>query len=390
MGDETFGVERFSKILKIGLGQYQIGLIPAALDQVLVGSIDRSRSHEVKALYILGVNDGVFPSAAVREGILSDNDRAALNHIGLELAGDSRAQAFDEQYLIYRALSIAGGYLQVSWPIADSEGKSMRPSTIISRLRKLFPHITETSNIIPAVPVGRPCASGYSGADPETGAIMSAGNAPEAADTAKAEAKAEAAAEATAEELKLITGKNAAFHQMISALRKRADGYEIHPLWREVWQWFCENEEWREKCEKAKKAFSYKNLAGRIHADKVLGLYGDPAVSSVSRFEKYTACPFAFYVQYGLGAKERKIYRLSPPDVGTFMHAAIERFSRLVSKENLTWRGFDRDWCAERVSGIVDEMLDRMQGSGIAASRRYTALASRLKRVVTRSEASAV
>lgn len=385
MGDETFGVERFSRILKIGLGQYQIGLIPAALDQVLVGSIDRSRSHEVKALYILGVNDGVFPSATVREGILSDNDRAALNHIGLELAGDSRAQAFDEQYLIYRALSIAGGYLRISWPIADGEGKSMRPSTIISRLRKLFPHITETSNIIPAVPAGRAGASEYSGADPGTSGVLSADNASEAAAEAADTTMAEAKAKATAEELKLITGKNAVFHQMISALRKKADGYEIHPLWREVWQWFCENEEWREKCEKAKKAFNYKNLAGSINEEKVLKLYGDPAVSSVSRFEKYTACPFSFYVQYGLGARERKIYRLSPPDVGTFMHAAIERFSRLVLEENLTWRDFDRNWCAEKVSGIVDEMLKRMRGSGIAASRRYTALASRLKRVVTRS-----
>jgi len=28
--------------------------------QVLVGSLERSRSHEIKALYILGANDGVF------------------------------------------------------------------------------------------------------------------------------------------------------------------------------------------------------------------------------------------------------------------------------------------------------------------------------------------
>jgi len=51
MGDETFGIEKFARILEIGFGECKIGLIPASLDQVLVGSLERSRSHEIKALY---------------------------------------------------------------------------------------------------------------------------------------------------------------------------------------------------------------------------------------------------------------------------------------------------------------------------------------------------
>jgi ATP-dependent helicase/nuclease subunit B len=53
MGEESFGLQRFTDILKIGLAEYQVGLIPASLDQVLVGSVERSRSHEIKALFIL-------------------------------------------------------------------------------------------------------------------------------------------------------------------------------------------------------------------------------------------------------------------------------------------------------------------------------------------------
>jgi len=44
----------------------------------------------------------------------------------------------------------------------------------------------------------------------------------------------------------------------------------------------------------------------------------------------------------------------------------------MVAKRNISWRDLDRDWCSEKVSEIVDEMLEKMQGSGIAASRRYT------------------
>ncbi len=341
MGDETFGLERFSKILKIGFGEYKIGLIPASLDQVLVGSVERSKSHEIKAMYLLGVNDGVFPSSVAKEGILSDQDRAVLNHMGLELASDTRTQAFDEQYLVYRTLTTSGHFLRISWPIADSEGKTMRPSTVISRIRKLFPAITEMSNLLPP--------------------------------------------KAIEEEMELISGGNPAFRQMVSVLRRKADGNDISPLWQNVYQWFYGQKEWARSCETARLAFRYKNMAQQISGDKLRALYGDPLATSVSRLEKYTACPFAFYVQYGLGARERKVYRLSPPDIGTFMHAVIERFSGLVSKGDITWRSFDREWCNNKVSEIVDEMLLKMQGTGIAASKRYTALTSRLKRVVARA-----
>ncbi|MFZ3373245.1 MAG: helicase-exonuclease AddAB subunit AddB, partial [Desulfitobacteriaceae bacterium] len=341
MGEETFGLERFSNILKIGLGEYKVGLIPASLDQVLIGSVERSKSHEVKALYILGTNDGVFPASTAEEGILSDLDRATLNQAGVELASDTRTKAFDEQYLVYRALTTAGNYLRLSWPIADQEGRTLRPSMIIARLRKLFPAISEASNIL----------------KPES-------------DQA---------------EMELVTGKNPTFKQMVSAFRQKAEGKDLRPLWQGVYQWFATQEAWQAKCESTRAAFRYKNLALPVSKAKVTALYGEPAYSSVSRLEKYTACPFAYYVQYGLGAKERKIYRLSPPDVGTLMHAVIERFSEQVVEQNLSWREFAREWCSAKVSEIMDEMLEKMQGSGLTGSKRYTALTLRLKRVISRA-----
>ena len=341
MGDETFGVERFTDILKIGFGEYKIGLIPASLDQVLAGSVERSRSHEIKALYILGANDGKFPSSAAAEGILSDRDRAELGGAGVELASDTRMQAFDEQFLVYRAMTAPGTRLRISWPIADQEGRTLRPSMIVGRLRKLFPAIAESSNIL--------------GTDSAPAAMGQ------------------------------LSSRMPAFRHMVSALRRKADGRELTSVWQEAWRWFAAQEEWRQKCRAVRTAFGYRNLAQEVSRDKILALYGDPAVSSVSRLEKFTACPFAFYVQYGLGARERKIFRLTPPDVGTFMHAVIERFSRLVSEGDTTWRGVDREWCNARVSEIVDGMLGEMRGSGIAASKRYTAMIVRLKRVVARS-----
>jgi len=342
MGKETFGLERFTNILKIGLEEYQVGLVPASLDQVLVGSVERSKSHEIQALFILGMNDGIFPASGTEEGILSDLDRGVFNDAGIELAADTRRKAFDEQFLIYRALTIPRKYLRLSWPIADQEGRAMRASMIISRLRQVFPHIKETSNI-----------SGDNISD--------------------------------IAEMELVSGRTTTFRYMISALRQKADGEEMSSMWSGVYRWFLGQEEWQEKCKDIRGAFLYQNLAQPVSKEKIGALYGEPVYSSVSRLERYTACPFAYYVQYGLGAKERKIYRLTPPDVGTFMHGVIERFSRLMAEGDISWRSIDREWCAGQISLIIDEMLERMRGSGLAGSKRYTALAVRMKRVMTRA-----
>ena len=134
------------------MAEYKIGTIPAAVDQVIVGSVGRSKSHEIKAMFLLGVNDGVFPSTALIEGILSDQDRSVLKDMGIELASDTKTQAFDEQYLVYRTLTVAGDYLRISWPVGDSEGKTMRPSIIVSRLQRLFPGIIQHSDLIQSSP----------------------------------------------------------------------------------------------------------------------------------------------------------------------------------------------------------------------------------------------
>lgn len=350
MANETFGVERFSNMLEIGFSEYKIGLIPESLDQVLVGSVERSKSHEIKALFILGVNDGIFPAQGSNEGILTDDERDRLLALGIEIAKNTRSKIIDENFLIYRTLTTPLEYLRISWPIADQEGKTLRPSIIISRMRKIFPKINETSNILPP--------------------------------------------SSNTEVLELIASREAAFRRLIGVLRQKADGIDIVPVWQDVARWFLCQKEWENAIGRVNKAFRYRNLVQPVAKDKISKLYGEPLISSVSRLEQYTSCPFSFFVQYGLGARERKVFQLSPPDVGTFLHAAIERFSRMLtgapeapdrSGETVTWRTFDREWCEQKVSVIIDDMLAGMKGSGISSSKRYTALTVRLKRVVTRA-----
>lgn len=68
LGDENITFEKYSKILKMGFTQSNLGTIPATADQVIVGDIDRSRSHKVKIAFLIGLNDGSFPSTQKDEG----------------------------------------------------------------------------------------------------------------------------------------------------------------------------------------------------------------------------------------------------------------------------------------------------------------------------------
>lgn len=56
-GDERLTFDKYASLLKISFTENGLGKIPAGLDQVTVGDVDRSRSHKVKVIFIIGVND---------------------------------------------------------------------------------------------------------------------------------------------------------------------------------------------------------------------------------------------------------------------------------------------------------------------------------------------
>ena len=68
--------DAFVTMLGLVLTEYDVGTIPVSLDRVTCGSIDRVCKTGIPHLLVLGVNDGVLPSAGEGGGILSDCDRA--------------------------------------------------------------------------------------------------------------------------------------------------------------------------------------------------------------------------------------------------------------------------------------------------------------------------
>ena len=112
---EKITIDKYSKILKVGLNNSGLGKIPGTQDQVTLGDIDRSRSHKVEAVFIIGLNDGVFPSINNKEGFFNDMDRENLKADGIELANGTIENLYEDNFNIYKAFTTAEKYLYLSY-----------------------------------------------------------------------------------------------------------------------------------------------------------------------------------------------------------------------------------------------------------------------------------
>ena len=104
---ESITLDNFYKIFKIGLKNSDLGKIPSSQDQVIVGDTERSRTQKVKAVFIIGLNDGVFPSINKDEGFFNDSDRNNLKQNGIELAKGTIENIYDDNFNIYKAFTTA-------------------------------------------------------------------------------------------------------------------------------------------------------------------------------------------------------------------------------------------------------------------------------------------
>ena len=378
LGTETLSLEDFVKVLSMGFSKHQMGIIPPALDGVTISSAPRIKSHDIKALYIVGVNDGVFPRASKEEGIFTDNDRMILKENDVELASDTKTEVFNEQYLIYATITIPSKYLNISYPIADYEGKTMRPSIIISRFKALFKGLIEESNITLS---SRSLKELSSGSLQEHASRSLQEHASQSLHDMNSLSSMQ-----EAREMQQVCAKVPTFNDLIFALRKYLEDGIISPLWVEVYAWYQKDPLWKEKSNTIFQGFDYKNEVKMLKKEKVKRLYGDKNYFSVSRIEKYEECPFAYFVQYGLKAKDRKTFTFSSPDLGSFMHSVLDDFSKLVDKSDLKWANLDKVWCEKNIANIVEkEASVGSSGYILNSTPRYKYFTERLKRVLKKT-----
>lgn len=340
-GDEKLSLSDYVEILSDGLDALELSLIPQKIDAVTIADFDQNSLNNVRAIYILGANDGVMPRRPSPGGILSDADRALLaakkDVVRLELAKTAEEESCGENYLLYHGFTEAREYLWVSYALADSEGKGLGRSSVVTRLLKLLPSLE-----IDSVPL-------------------------------------EGMTREQEEKLLFSTGRRAV-SRLVPMLRE----YVAFPdesrrgSWGEVYNWSLDHVKERlttvtdglfaGEAESTLPPFLAKRIFTR----------GNKLSGSVTRFERYYKCPFWHFAQNGLRLEERAEYGFRPPELGTLLHDVMRGFGEKMRREKRSWSSVSADERSEFVQGAMQGAVSDTQNGILASSAQYQSLTARI------------
>ena len=129
---------------------------------------------------------------------------------------------------------------------------------------------------------------------------------------------------------------------------------------------------------------------GLFHDNRVDSIHAADA-KNISRsypgqhieMELFSRCPFAHFIQYGLGPKQREVFQIHAPDMGQIFHRCIELFAKRLEAENIIWNDLEREQCEQIFDQIVDEVAPGHKDGVLLSTYRYRYLISRMKELET-------
>jgi ATP-dependent helicase/nuclease subunit B len=317
LGDEVVTLDEFAQVLDIGLEKFCFSIVPPTVDQVIVGSVDRTRLGPVRAVVLIGLAEGQFPTRVEQDVALNDDERSLLIARNHEVRESSRQRLFDEFFLAYLGLTRSSEFLAVTRSTVDSEKRPRNPSPVWSRLRQLFPK-NEPIKFDPADPkfVAAP--------EQLVDQLLSwARNATRPEDDAR-----------LTHLYQQLTLKGGTLHHLRDA---------VAPVWRSL---------------------QYENKP-KLPPDVAASLFGaEPLRTSISRLETYAACPFQHFVKHGLSLRVLQDGSATPVDLGVVYHGILERLIRAAVDSGHDLRepipGVDkliRQYAEEMGRTVRDEVL---------------------------------
>ncbi len=275
LGDEPLTLREYAEVVDVALERFTLAIAPPTVDQVLVGSVDRTRSANVKACIVLGLSEGNFPRRSEEVAALSDEDRQQLDVRHFELASDTRRKLMDEQTLAYLAFTRPSQRLTLIRNLVDSDGRPLGPSIFWTQLLRLF---KDPSVAAPAV----------------ESSIESIATATQLANSIVRWAAREQA-DPPPDELAL------------TRWLMTTDDLRIAPIHAAITA-----------------AMKYRNDAALSPA-LAAELFSQPFALSATRLETFAACPFKHFAQYTLALRPRDAADLTRLDLGTVYHQVLEQ-----------------------------------------------------------------
>ncbi len=118
-------------ILETAWSGMTAGAIPPALDQVLIGAIDRSRNPELRLVILPGWAADIFPASQPMDSLLSHDEMEQLERAGLPLGPGVISRISHERFYAYIALTRSRDRIAVTTPRFSVAGRPLLPSPFL-------------------------------------------------------------------------------------------------------------------------------------------------------------------------------------------------------------------------------------------------------------------
>ncbi len=319
-GEGNVTLTELHGMLQTGLEGGSTSIIPAALDEVFVGTPSRSRTAEIKHLFVLGAVEGWIPSGPGGQGLLSDPERRTLLRMGVELAPDTRTVTEERKDELEAVVTMPEEGLWLSRPISDTEGKSLLPSGIWRAFHSLFPLLRE-------------------GWEPEkeTGGLV------------------------FSPEVDWATTPAALLESLVPLLRDPSASTTpelVQAMFR-----ICGRQAGLGSSHRmVREGLSWQNQAS-LSSDWFRNRYGSVLTGSLSSLEMYRKCPFSWFSRHAALLREREESGLRDIGFGLLMHDIMDAVLAAVERDG----GWDLFEDARLPGYVADAVRDGIRkGTGIS------------------------
>lgn len=291
MRDDEFDIKTFIELYETGIVEVEIANIPPARDQLSVGTLIRTRPANIKAVVILGANEGILPLSKEPEGLFSVDEKKYFKKKEIKLGTLDDIKELEEKVALYRILSKPSERLYISYSLSSISGEDRKASTFVNEICDLF-DIEVEKDIV---------TRGFS--------------------------------------LDLVQGRQESLRHMMNYLNNRAmpdknKEEERDMISSSLLAWYEKNEPSTAKTLRA--VASSDNKMKNLNSSLITSLYGrknKDIVLSASKMERFKYCPFRYFISYGIKPKEDREFCSDSRDIGNVFHECIMQVSRKLMNE---------------------------------------------------------
>ncbi|MBR0381642.1 MAG: PD-(D/E)XK nuclease family protein [Eubacterium sp.] len=336
-GRDRMEPAELAQIVDAGLDELGLGIVPLSMDQVILGDLKRTRLHEIRVLFIAGVNEGIIPPDLTDRGLIHDDEKKTLSDLGLTLSQGLLEQTLEDEFYTYFALTRPQEALYFVRSSTDRDGSSLRPSPLLGEIRQYFPdlHCLCYPDQTPRRYFNREDSLG----------MLTAG---------------------------------------IAELG-REPGEEVSRAFRALLHYWNSSPEGQEEIRDMLKL--QKGVQSRVclSPELVDALYKKEISGSVTRLEKYISCPFSYFCTYGLELFDRDTFEMNAMDLGSLFHAALENYSRLVKESGFRFKSVPEEERQIFMDRAMDLAVEEEMGELFDSSFRMRYQRSIADRIFRRS-----